>query len=311
MKRRTFLASTATAALATQLPSLNAMTSSPTTSVHLFSKHLQFLDYRAMAASAAAMGFDGVDLTVRPRGHVEPADAAQVLPEVARILRDEGLPPVMCTTGFTSPEDDHFDATMEAIAAAGFRHLRMGYYRFTPRDDPAARLDQLQDTVEQLAEALADYGLNGALQNHAGERNVGSSLWEYQQLLEGIDPSALGIQFDIRHATAERGASWIRDLEVALPHISSLVFKDFRWEVDAATGRPEIVNVPLGEGWVDFGRYLERLDGLHQRVPHTLHCEYNLGGAEHGDRKISWPQEKVEAAIKRDLDILREWQAAS
>mgnify|MGYP005991442531 FL=1 len=32
--------------------------------VYLFSKHLQFLDYNAMSSAAAAMGFDGLDLTV-------------------------------------------------------------------------------------------------------------------------------------------------------------------------------------------------------------------------------------------------------
>ena len=304
MKRRTFLAATATAAVSSQLPLLKAMTQPTHASVHLFSKHLEFLDHAAMAASAAAMGFDGVDLTVRPGGHVEPAEATRLLPRVADILRDHGLPPVLCTTSFSSPEDPHFESTLDAIAAAGFTHLRMGYFRYEDRDDPVAKLAQIKPTVARLAEALAQRGLTGGLQNHAGERNVGSAIWEYQQLLEGIDPEQLGMQFDIRHTTADRGSSWIRDVEVALPHINSLVFKDFRWEADA-NGRPQIVNTPLGEGWVDFPRYLQRLDGLPQRVPNSLHCEYDLGGAEHGRREIDWPQAKVAAAIKRDLDRLR------
>ncbi|MBT5903398.1 MAG: sugar phosphate isomerase/epimerase, partial [Opitutaceae bacterium] len=56
-------------------------------SVHIFSKHLQFLDYEAMAKQAAVLGFDGVDLTVRPKGHVEPADATRDLPRAAKALR--------------------------------------------------------------------------------------------------------------------------------------------------------------------------------------------------------------------------------
>ncbi|WP_405383079.1 hypothetical protein [Maribacter sp. LLG6340-A2] len=35
--------------------------------INLFSKHLQFLDYNEMAARAKEIGFDGLDLTVRPR----------------------------------------------------------------------------------------------------------------------------------------------------------------------------------------------------------------------------------------------------
>lgn len=310
MKRRSFLAGTAAAALVSQLPSIQAMPSNRRASIHLFSKHLQFLDYREMAVSAARMGFDGVDLTVRPRGHVEPEQAAKVLPEVAQILRDHDLPPVMCTTGFNDPANAHFDATLDAIAAAGFTHLRMGYYRFDDRDDPVAKVEKLRPTVARLAEALAARGLTGGLQNHAGERYVGSSIWEYRQLLEGIDPTALGMQFDIRHTTADRGTSWIRDVELALPHVASLVFKDFRWET-GDDGRPRTVHTPLGEGWVDFDRYFARLDGLHLHVPNSLHCEYELGGAEHGNRDITWPRDRVEAAIKRDLDRLHAMPAAA
>jgi L-ribulose-5-phosphate 3-epimerase len=34
--------------------------------INIFSKHLQFLNYYDLAEAAAEMGFDGIDLTVRP-----------------------------------------------------------------------------------------------------------------------------------------------------------------------------------------------------------------------------------------------------
>src|SRR5881296_1486962 len=40
--------------------------------VAIFSKHLQFLQGDALAAGAADIGFDGIDITVRKGGHVEP-----------------------------------------------------------------------------------------------------------------------------------------------------------------------------------------------------------------------------------------------
>jgi len=44
---------------------------SPITSeIHLFSKHLQWLDYEGMSKVAKQIGFDGLDLTVRRKGHV-------------------------------------------------------------------------------------------------------------------------------------------------------------------------------------------------------------------------------------------------
>jgi len=51
----------------------------------IFSKHLQWLNYDEMAETAAEIGFDGVGLTVRPRGHVLPEDAVRGLPQAAQI----------------------------------------------------------------------------------------------------------------------------------------------------------------------------------------------------------------------------------
>ncbi len=47
-------------------------------SISIFSKHLQFLDCSSAAATAAEMGFAGLDLTVRPGGHVEPATVKKI-----------------------------------------------------------------------------------------------------------------------------------------------------------------------------------------------------------------------------------------
>lgn len=38
--------------------------------LYIFSKHLQFLDYTGMSEAAREMGFDGIDLTVRPKDAV-------------------------------------------------------------------------------------------------------------------------------------------------------------------------------------------------------------------------------------------------
>src|SRR5688500_11411352 len=59
--------------------------------VHIFSKHLQFLDYSSMAEAAAELGFDGVDLTLRPKGHVTPERVMEDLPKAAEALTKAGL----------------------------------------------------------------------------------------------------------------------------------------------------------------------------------------------------------------------------
>ena len=46
----------------------------------LFSKHLPDLGYDDLGRQSKEFGFDGVDLTVRPKGHVLPENAARDLP---------------------------------------------------------------------------------------------------------------------------------------------------------------------------------------------------------------------------------------
>ena len=52
--------------------------------VHLFSKHLQFLDIKHAAHVAVEIGFSGLDLTVRPKGHVLPENVKTDLPAAIR-----------------------------------------------------------------------------------------------------------------------------------------------------------------------------------------------------------------------------------
>ena len=53
-------------------------------SLCFFSKHLPRMNARELGRTLKALGFDGVDLTVRPGGHVDPKRVATELPRVRR-----------------------------------------------------------------------------------------------------------------------------------------------------------------------------------------------------------------------------------
>ena len=52
---------------------------------------------------------------------------------------------------------------------------------------------------------------------------------------------------------------------------------------------------------MDFPAYFKLLKAYEINVPVSLHCEYDLGGAEHGGREISVKKAVVFAAMKQDL----------
>ncbi|HSH09257.1 MAG TPA: twin-arginine translocation signal domain-containing protein, partial [Oceanipulchritudo sp.] len=84
MHRRKFLSQAglgvAAVGLGSAWGSVSAAPNSTAMPIYVFSKHLQFLGYEALAKTAGELGFDGIDLTVRRRGHVLPERVREDLP---------------------------------------------------------------------------------------------------------------------------------------------------------------------------------------------------------------------------------------
>src|SRR5512134_2749252 len=57
----------------------------------LFSKHLPELNWSDLGRAVKDAGFEGVDLTVRPGGHVLPERAAEDLPRAIDALTRQGV----------------------------------------------------------------------------------------------------------------------------------------------------------------------------------------------------------------------------
>jgi len=315
MHRRDFVKLAAVAPLAAVLPAGRARAATGAAppadqlSVHVFSKHLQFLDYADLGRVAADLGFDGVDLAVRRGGHVEPATVARDLPRAVAALQAAGLPPRLFVSNVTNATEPENVAVLETAARLGFQAYRLGYYSFSAEATWRGNLDRHKVTLTALAALNQRLGLRGAYQNHAGRR-VGAYLPDLAYLLEGLDPRWMGCQFDIRHAVVEGGTAWPLGLEWLLPHIRTIPVKDFRWVQRA--GGLEVENVPLGEGVVDFPAFFRMLRRAGVTPAASLHLEYDLGGANSGRREITIPREQVYAAMRRDLATLRAlWKASA
>ena len=65
------------------------------------------------------------------------------------------------------------------------------------------------------------------------------------------------------------------------------------------------MNCPLGDGAVDVNGYLQLLKKLSITGPISLHYEYDLGGANRGETKLTMEKEKVLAAMRKDLEFLK------
>jgi len=270
--------------------------------ISIFSKHLQFLNYKDMAAAAADMGFNGVELTVRNGGHVEPQNVKEDLPKAVAAIKESGLQSNMMVSGITELNIES-RSVLETAANLGIQYYRLGYFRYPEGSIPDA-LRKFNRQMQELAVLSKDLGIQGCYQNHAGSL-VGASMWEVWQLLEGTLES-MGSQYDIRHAMVEGGYSWRNGLRLIKDRIKTLAIKDFRWE--KIDGKWKVLNTPLGEGMVDFVSYFKILKENDIKVPIAIHFEYDLFGADHGSREVDKAnQKKVYAAMSKDLNIVRQW----
>lgn len=313
LSRRSFLKNTAIATAAIPFTSTESSaihTNAPKApKIHIFSKHLHFLGYDEMAAKAKEIGFDGVDLTIRPQGHVLPERVEADLPKAVEAMKKAGISPSLFCTAVEDAQNPTDKKLLETAAKLGFSHYRMNWYRFPQDKSMPEALKGFRKKVAGLSQLNKQLSLTGCYQNHSGIM-VGGSIWEIWHILQDADAKHMGVQYDIRHAVVEGGLNWPNGLRLVEPSIRTVALKDFYWE---KKGDKWITrNTPLGEGMVDFKAYFKLLKKYQIDVPFVLHLEYpELGGANNGATKLTVEPQVVYDAMKRDLTKARElWDEA-
>jgi sugar phosphate isomerase/epimerase len=273
--------------------------------VAIFSKHLQFLEGEALAAGAAEIGFDGIDLAVRRGGHVEPERVRQDLPKLVTAIRQHGLEVPMLTTDIVDVESPHAEDILKSMSELGIRHYRWGGFKYDAKKPMASQLEDLKPRVEKLAALNSRYKASAMYHTHSGVGVVGASIWDLHIVLKDFDPAAVGVNYDIGHATVEGGlGGWINSFRITGAHLRGVAVKDFLWAKDAK-GNWKAQWTPLGKGMVHLPQFFGMLAAAHFSGPLQLHFEYSLGGADGGKKSLSIPREEVVGAMKRDLSQLR------
>jgi sugar phosphate isomerase/epimerase len=224
------------------------------------------------------------------------------LPLAVKAFRNAGLNIEMMASGITDADDPLTEKVLQTASEMGIKYYRLGYYSYDPAISMVNNLEKIQGKMNGLARFNEKYKIHGAYQNHAGS-NFGAPVWDLWEVIRDMDPQWTGCQYDVRHATVEGNSSWPLGLKLLKDHIRCMVIKDFKWgEKD---GKAVEVNVPVGEGIVDFEAYFKLLKELGIQGPITMHMEYEMFPEK--EMTLAEQKEHTIHLMRKDLDALKSY----
>jgi sugar phosphate isomerase/epimerase len=190
---------------------------------------------RELGRLVNSLGFEGIELPVRPGFQVQPPDVTRGLPEAARILADFGVK----ITSVAGPTDE---ATIAACAEVGVPLIRVCVS--IGRDEGylagEARLQREFDAVVPL---LDRYGVTLGIQNHCG-RSVANGMG-LRSLLLKYDPRHVAAVWDAAH-NALNGEEPEDAIDIIWSHLCLVNLKNAFWQRE--TG-PEAEHVTWRPYW--------------------------------------------------------------
>jgi sugar phosphate isomerase/epimerase len=184
----------------------------------VFTKSWPEMPTADLAAFIRDLGFDGVELPVRPGFQVPPEDVARGLPAAARIFADAGVK----IGSVAGPTDE---PTIDAMGEAGIPILRICVNIDTEAGYRASE-DKLRGQFDELVPILDRCGVTLGVQNHCG-RYVGSAV-ALVRLIEKYDPKHVGAVLDPAHCGLD-GEPEDMAIDVAWPHLVLVNLKNGVW----------------------------------------------------------------------------------
>jgi len=268
----------------------------------MFSKHLAELSVGDAGRRAAELGFAGLDLTVRPGGHVRPEQVAEALPRAVHDLAVQGLKVPMITTALTDAADPHAEAVIRTAAGQGIRELKLGYWRYTGFGTLRAQLDAARKSLDGLEALARRHGVRVSVHSHSGAY-LSAVAGNVAALLRDRDPHHVGAYVDPGHMTLEGGADgWRQGLDALQGHLSLVAVKSFglfpEKREDETAWKARIV--PLREGTVRWREVTGCLKQIGWDGVVSFHSEYQ-GASSWRDLKL----EELLAQTRDDLAYLR------
>ncbi len=246
----------------------------------LNSKFFNTLSPAELGEKALELGYDGVDVCVRPGHPVTPENVVTELPKAVTLWQSQGLccPMATAPVTFVDPTTEEAERMYAGCMAAGVPRLKLGFFRFKDGDDYWQRVDASRRALEQFAQLSEKHGVQTVYQVHSGQC-LGSNCAGVMHLLRGFDPKWIGAYPDLGHILLD-GEDYAMGLALIRDYLSIVAIKDALYAPQPAGSEPPYrpCFVPVGKGAVNWRRAFGVLKAMGYDGAFSVHTEYSFEG---------------------------------
>jgi len=190
----------------------------------VFTKPWKTLSLRELGKLVKGLGFDGIELPVRPGFQVEPGKVGKDLPAAAKQLAGMGLK----IHSVAGPTDE---ATIAACAEAGIPLIRVCIY--TNRANNYLEVEAAtQREYDALLPLLEKHGVAIGVQNHCDDYVCNAM--GVRHLIEKYDPKQICAVWDVAHC-ALNGEDPELAIDMLWSHLRLVNFKNAYWQRTTGT----------------------------------------------------------------------------
>lgn len=268
-----------------------------------FTKSFQDWSIATVCQRFKSIGLDGVDLTARPGGMIEPKDVSEKLPLAVKAALEAGVEIGLLTTSINevTPETEK---VVEEAAKQGIGRIKLGYFMYKPFGTLAAQIREVRPKLAAIVKMCKKHGVLPCMHIHSGPYIPSHGTFLYE-MIRDHRPEDLGAYVDTLHMALEGGGDgWRQGLDLVAPWIALVAVKNFAWTQGERDkfGQQRFSNhvVPIADGLSPLPEFVATLKKANYNGTYSLHSEYK---GKHSFKDLDTEQCLAQTAI--DLKHLK------
>lgn len=221
------------------------------------------------------VGFDGLDLAVRPDQCVNAENVLTELPKAVKLISDMHLdiPMVTLAVDSVNPEDKDIKNIFLSCGESGIKFIKIGYWLWSPHQRYWKMVDKIRKLLVRFENMSKNHNLCTLLHIHS-DNCYGCNAAGIMDLVRGFNPKYIGVYLDPAHLAFD-GENLPMALDIVRGYLRMVGVKNAGYKHTQRSGRIKWnKTLPLlAEGIVNWEEALRQILKAGYKGPLSYHGE--------------------------------------